>query len=517
MPKSLLVIEDEAGVRESIALFFEDKGSFVYEAENGRQGLELFRQQRPDIVLVDLRMPGIDGLDVISSVKEESPDTPVIVVSGTGVLADAIEALRLGAWDYVLKPIEDMQVLEHAVNKAIERVRLIHENQAYQQNLEEQVAQRTAELQTLNQTLQKNEQRYRSLYTSISEGVALHEIIYDESDQAVDYRVIDVNPAFESILGMERNDVIGAKASEIYGTGEAPYLEIYAEVADSSEPVTFETIFERVGRSFRVTAFSPEKGRFATLFADITERRRLEEQAKQHQAELAHVSRLSTVAAMASGLAHELNQPLCAISTHASACINGLRSGPFKREDVAEDLQMITRQSQRAGKVIQQIRRFLKKRPPELTPVDMNGLVQTCLDLTSRQFDENGMSVISELSDELPTVLGDPIQLEQVILNLVQNAIDAMIDVPSAQRQLTVRTKMQSHSVLEVIVRDSGTGICEDIFEKMFDPFSTTKDEGLGVGLSISRSIIESHRGRILAASNEGQGSTFVVELPVSS
>ena len=143
IPKRILVIDDERAIRESFRNFLEDNDYDVLEAENGRVGLELLEQERPDLILVDLRMPEVDGLEVLYRVQEDSPDTPIVVVSGTGVVADVIEALRRGAWDYLLKPVEDLSVLLHAIDKALERARLILENREYQKHLEE----RTAELE----------------------------------------------------------------------------------------------------------------------------------------------------------------------------------------------------------------------------------------------------------------------------------------------------------------------------------------------------------------------------------
>jgi len=146
----ILAIDDEPMVRESIAAYLEDSGFEMLQAFNGREGLDLFRREKPDLILVDLRMPEVDGLDVLSAVRGESPGTPIIVVSGTGVMQDAIEALRGGAWDFVTKPIADMAVLEHAVAKALERAALLRENAAYQTDLETRILDRTADLEKAN-------------------------------------------------------------------------------------------------------------------------------------------------------------------------------------------------------------------------------------------------------------------------------------------------------------------------------------------------------------------------------
>ncbi|UJX40929.1 response regulator [Desulfovibrio sp. JY] len=152
----ILTIDDEDMIRETIAVYLENRGFAVFEAANGREGLERFLAERPDLVLVDLRMPEMDGLDVLARIRDVSPDTPTIVVSGTGVLQDAIEAIKRGAWDYVTKPIQDMAVLGLSVDKALERARLLRENKAYQENLEALVHERTAEVEnTRRQIMQR--------------------------------------------------------------------------------------------------------------------------------------------------------------------------------------------------------------------------------------------------------------------------------------------------------------------------------------------------------------------------
>jgi putative nucleotidyltransferase with HDIG domain len=149
----ILTIDDEYIIRETISDYLEDKGYDIVEAENGRLGIEVFHKEKPDLVLVDLRMPEMDGLDVLSVLCKESPQTPIIMVSGTGILQDAIEAIRKGAWDYVSKPIQDMAVLDHAVNRSLERAQLIKENDAYKKHLEEKVRQRTKEIEKSNAQL----------------------------------------------------------------------------------------------------------------------------------------------------------------------------------------------------------------------------------------------------------------------------------------------------------------------------------------------------------------------------
>jgi diguanylate cyclase (GGDEF)-like protein len=173
---SVLVIDDEFLILDTLGEYLSERGFEVFVAEGGRQGLEMFFEKKPSLVLVDLRMPEVDGLEVIRTITRKSPNTPVIVVSGTGVIQDAIDALRLGAWDFVTKPLSNFAVLDHAVNKALERRRLIHENHLYQEHLEEQIRVRTADLEReirkrkgIEERLRESEQKFREL--SIKDGL----------------------------------------------------------------------------------------------------------------------------------------------------------------------------------------------------------------------------------------------------------------------------------------------------------------------------------------------------------
>jgi PAS domain S-box-containing protein len=215
----VLTIDDEKAIRESFRNFLEDQDYEVFEAENGRIGLEVFREKAPDLVLVDLRMPEVDGLDVLASVRESSPDTPIIVISGTGVIGDAVEALRLGAWDYLLKPVGDLTVLGHAVDKALERARLIRENRRHQEHLEEQITERTAELKSTNielrreiATREETEQRLADSETMLDSILrSVPDVIYRLDPTG---RISFVNDAVRR-YGYRPEDLIGKDALDI--------------------------------------------------------------------------------------------------------------------------------------------------------------------------------------------------------------------------------------------------------------------------------------------------------------
>ncbi len=210
----ILTIDDEENIRNSFKMFLEDYDYHVLEAKNGREGLEVFAQEKPDLVICDLRMPEVDGLEVIEKITKESPDTPIIVVSGTGIIGDAIEAIRSGAWNYLLKPIPDMTVLLHAINQSMERSRLIIENRAYQEHLEQEVTKRTQALQKavtdLNQSnakLKNSEKKYRVIFDNLQD-------IYMEV--TLDGKILEISPSISFITQYNREDIINLNIEQIF-------------------------------------------------------------------------------------------------------------------------------------------------------------------------------------------------------------------------------------------------------------------------------------------------------------
>jgi C4-dicarboxylate-specific signal transduction histidine kinase len=248
---------------------------------------------------------------------------------------------------------------------------------------------------------------------------------------------------------------------------------------------------------------------------DVDRRRNAEEIARRQQVELAHLLRLNILSQLASGLAHEINQPLTAISNFAGAAIQLHRDGRLTPERAREVLSEVHQQSLRAGEIVKRLRGFMKKRGPRATPVDVNVLAAEALALMKPELAQHEVRARLVASDGLPAVPADAVQIQQVLVNLVQNAIDAMRDVASGRRSVIITT---AGSVDQVIVRvsDTGRGIAPDDLPKVFDSFFSTKSYGLGMGLNISRSIIESHGGRLTAQNNpDGSGATFEFVLPL--
>ena len=253
---------------------------------------------------------------------------------------------------------------------------------------------------------------------------------------------------------------------------------------------------------------------------DVTERVKLEEARKraeralqESQAELARVARIATMGELTASIAHEINQPLAAVATNASASLHWLAVQPPNLDEAREAMARAMQEANRASRVIERIRILLKKASPELRPLDVNEVIRDVLALAHAELITGGVAVHTELSPDVPTVLGDRVQLQQVMLNLIMNAIDAMFTIKDRPRTLVIKSAMDAEGVL-VEVQDSGRGLDPKQASRIFDSFFTTKPDGIGLGLSISRSIVEAHGGRLRAAPASPHGAVFQLILP---
>jgi two-component system sensor kinase FixL len=251
--------------------------------------------------------------------------------------------------------------------------------------------------------------------------------------------------------------------------------------------------------------------------SDITQRRETEMQLKAQRAELAHVARISTMGELAASLAHELNQPLTAILSNAQAALRFLTGEPVDLDEVRDILQDIVADDNRASEVVRHIRALVKKEEPKFDALDVAALIREVIELARSDAIMHHVRVRVSLESEndLPPALGDKVQLQQVVLNLMLNAFDAMNDSPESDREVTLQVGLDGGKVIRVAVRDRGTGLRGDTMDKIFQPFYTTKPHGLGMGLSICRSIIEAQGGRLWAENNPGRGATFYFTIPV--
>ena len=253
---------------------------------------------------------------------------------------------------------------------------------------------------------------------------------------------------------------------------------------------------------------------FVGALQDVTESMVAEEALNRARSDLAHVARVTTLSTLTASIAHEVNQPLSGIITNAGTCLRMLDANPPNVEGARETARRTIRDGNRASDVITRLRALFSKKEFSLESVDLNEATREVITLSRSELQRNRVVLQSELADDLPNLTGDRVQLQQVILNLLRNASDAMVDVHDRPRQLLVKTEQMDGDRVRLTVRDAGIGVDPQVVDKLFDAFYTTKRDGMGIGLSVSRSIIERHHGRLWAERNDGPGATFAFLVP---
>jgi two-component system sensor histidine kinase TtrS len=372
------------------------------------------------------------------------------------------------------------------------------------------------------------EQRHELILDSVADGICGVDL---------EGRTTFVNAAMERLTGWRGDELIGRNQHELLhhthpdGTPHpAEACPVYATFRDSQARYVDDDVFWRKdGCSFPVeyscTPIRDERGAVlgsVVVFRDMTERKQAAEKIRRHQAELAHVARLSTLGEMASGIAHELNQPLTAISANARACIHLVEGGRATVAHCSDVMDRIAGQAERAGEVIRHIRHFVRKDPPEIRPARVSSMFETVAALLRPDAQRAGVTLANEVGEGADWVLAQEIQIEQVVLNLARNAIEAMAEGPDGHfdagrgRRLTLTAGVADGGV-EITVADNGPGLAPELAETLFQPFVTTKPQGLGLGLSISGGICEAHGTRLEVDSTPGHGALFRFTLPIAA
>ena len=374
--------------------------------------------------------------------------------------------------------------------------------------------------QALTQAKRQLEQQHTLILDSVVEG------IYGVDTQG---NATFVNRAMERITGWSSEELIGRNQHVIlhhtHPDGNPHLAEdcpVYHTFRDNEVRYVEDDIFWcKDGRSIPVEYSSnpivDSAGRVTgavVVFRDISARKQAAEEARQHQNELAHVARLSTMGEMASGIAHELNQPLSAISNYSRGSIRMLQTSAGENHaQLIEVMERVAQQAERAGEIIRSLRRLVRKEEPERKWVDCNALIEGLVGFLQPELRREKVRLALALSPDLPMIWAHDIQLEQVLLNLTRNAMEAMREVAEQQRILVISTETDAHEV-RIQVSDRGPGLDEALQQRLFEPFVTTKEQGMGLGLSISRGIIEWHGGRLLLQSKPGEGAILTIHLP---
>lgn len=345
-------------------------------------------------------------------------------------------------------------------------------------------------------------------------------------------KVTYVNPAFCAMTGYSAAELVGRSPPMPYWAPEAmeDYQRRYAQVlAGTISREGFETIFMRKnGERFQVLVFEAplidahgKQTGWMSSILDISSQKQIEHLNRQQQEKLQSAARLTTMGELATTLSHELNQPLSAISSYSTACLNMLASGKFSVESTQDLLHKVNQQAQRAGLIIRSVNEFVRKRPPQRMRVNLAELITQTLPLIELQTRQHHVRLETDLPSGLPEVHVDRVMIEQILLNLTRNGIEAMQSVPAAQRCLRIALQAipasdsAASTMLEVIVADRGSGIAPEVRDQLFSSFFSTKTEGMGLGLNICRTAVEYHGGRMYFEENPAGGTLFHFTLPV--
>ena len=360
--------------------------------------------------------------------------------------------------------------------------------------------------------LREREARIRRLVDSNIVGI----VIWDFQG-----RIIESNQAFLDIVGYAREDLASLRWTELTpaewrDVDEQAFAELQATgTVQPREKEYFRKDGSRVPVLVARAIFEWNRDEGVAFVLDLTERKHVEGALRDAQAHLAHVVRITTLGELTASIAHEVNQPLAAVVNAAAACRRWLDRGTPDLNEARRAVEWITKEANRASEVIRRVRALANKTDIEKVPLDINDVVREAIALVQRELSSHQVSLRMELAPALAMILGDRVQLQQVIINLVMNGIEAMQSITDKPRELVIRSLQdEAHRAL-VTVTDSGVGISAENADRLFNAFFTTKSSGMGMGLPICRSIIEAHGGGMSAANNVGPGARFQFTLPV--
>jgi len=481
MKKTILLVDDEADLREVLDISLSDTGYKVLTAENGTQALNILNDNDVPVVVTDIKMPGIDGIELLRKIKSKNPEAEVIMLTGHGDLELAIKSLKNEATDFITKPIND-DALEMALQRAFEKIQMRQKLKEYQRN--------------------------RAMYDLFINELIQEDVMIIGSD----YRILDINETLLKKLGLEREEAVGRYCYEVTHRLSVPcsgeHHKCPLEETLKTRKPTKETHIHKDKDNknvyYSISAYpffengdligAIELSRDIT--ADINSR-----QAMMQKDKLASIGRLSA------GVAHEINNPLTTILTTAML----IQEDIDPANPMYEELQTITNETLRCRKIVASLLDFARQTKPAKKHHNINDIIKECIRLTRKQAEFKDVQIEKALSKEVPELLLDKEQIQQALINLILNATDATD--PGGKITISTNFLSDDHFV-DITVSDTGKGIAAEVVDKIFEPFFTTREIGTGLGLAITHGIIGRHGGEIRVQSQPDQGTTFTIRLP---
>ncbi|MBW2490223.1 MAG: response regulator [Deltaproteobacteria bacterium] len=481
MKKTILLVDDEADLREVLDISLSHGGYEVFTAENGVQALDILKEKDIPVVITDIKMPGIDGIDLLRKIKNSHQETEVIMLTGHGDLDLDIKSLKHEATDFITKPIND-DALEMAMVRAFDKISMRKKLKEYDRN--------------------------RAMYDIFINELIQEDVLVIGSD----YRILDINETLLNKLGLKRKEAVGRYCYEITHrlttpcSGEDHKCPL-KETLMTRKPTTETHIHKDKDNKnvyYSISAYPLfENGEVIgaielsrDITADINGR-----QAMMQKDKLASIGRLSA------GVAHEINNPLTTILTTAML----IQEDIDPDNPMYEELETITNETLRCRKIVASLLDFARQTKPAKKHHNINDIITECIQLTRKQAEFKDIQILNELSEKVPKLLLDKEQIQQAFINLILNATDAT----DPGGTITVSTDFSpDNQLVNITVSDTGKGIAAEVLDKIFEPFFTTREIGTGLGLAITHGIIGRHGGDIRVHSRPGEGTTFTIRLP---
>jgi signal transduction histidine kinase/CheY-like chemotaxis protein len=495
-PLRILLLEDNTHDAELIQELLE-ADHFVCEVTRVQTRAEFvagLENVGINLILADYKLPSFDGLSALKLALDAHADLPFIFVSGSLGEEVAIEAVKIGATDYVVKSRLSRLVpsVQRALREAGERAERKKAEEAFRRS-----EMYLAEAQRLSHT--------GSFGWNVSSG----ELFWSEET----FRIFEYDRAAKPTLELT--------LQRVYPDDRPLVQQIIDRASKDGKDYAHEYRLQMPSESIKYLHVVAHAERdksgeleFIGAVMDVTAGKRAEEALHKAQAELAHVTRITTLGELTTSIAHEVSQPLAGVVANAEACLGWLDRETPNLDEARRSLEWIIKDSNRAGEVTRRVRALATKTDAQKAPLDVNHAVNEAIVFVRRELLSHQVSVRMELSRALPVVLADRTQLQQVIINLVINAIEAMQPVTDRLRELVIQShQVEAHQV-QVTMKDCGVGISAESADRLFNAFFTTKSSGMGMGLSICRSIIAAHGGRLWAEPNLPHGATFHFTLP---
>lgn len=525
----ILVVDDQTSAAEMLNRLFTANGYEVLNAYNGEEALKAARQEKPDLILLDIMMPGMDGFEVLKFLRDtpSTADIPTIFITARSEMSDIEHGLRLGADDYIPKPVKPRELLARAKSKIESH------------KLREMLHSRTTDLEALLRVSEElsNQIDVHSLLPLLlylvedlidnqvaavyhfDDNQNVNERYINAKNDDYDTDAIDVEILFEQVeqgtaiaWQDEQSFLPGLPAGMAIGLSHSGELHgVIAVFSEVPYDDSVRRLFESIGRQATLALRNAELHQLKTNYADHLEemvQKRTEELRSAH-ALLIRSEKLASAGRLAAGIAHEINNPLQPILVNLELMLEDIQAGqPIVERDIEESLKS----AKRIGRIVERLLQFTRKRSdglPDMEPLNIRDVLDDVIALSRTYIKRGGIAIEVDVDPDA-FVFGNRDQLEQVFLNLIVNAKAALVD--GGVLKITTDTTEK-----DLIMRfeDDGIGIEADMIDKIFEPFYSTKDDGSGLGLFISYGIIQDHNGGIDVVSEVGKGTTFTLTLPI--